>query len=121
MSNVMSFKDDCVFCRIMRGDIPGNKVYEDSFCYAFRDINPQAPTHILVVPRDHIGSLAELKREDAHIVGHIFSAIAKIARDEGVSESGYRVITNNGPDAGQTVPHLHFHLLAGKQMGEKMV
>lgn len=121
MADVISYKDDCLFCKIIRGEIPSDKVYEDSFCYAFRDINPQAPTHILVVPQTHIGSMAELDRKSGDLVGDIFTAIAKIARDEGVEKRGYRVICNCGPDAGQTVQHLHFHLLAGTPMGEKLL
>ena len=120
MSDVLNFHDDCLFCKIIKGDIPSTKVYEDSFCYAFRDINPQAPTHILVVPKAHIESCADINRGNSALVGHMFEAIAKIAKDEGL-DGGFRVISNCGHDAGQTVPHLHFHILGGKDMGEKLV
>ena len=117
----MSSKDDCLFCRIMRKLVPSDKVYEDSFCFAFRDINPQAPTHILMVPRAHLASVAEVERENCDLIGHVFAAIAKVARAEGLEEGGYRVVSNCGEGAGQTVPHLHFHILAGGEMAEKMV
>ena len=112
---------DCLFCKIIAGDIPSAKVYEDELCYAFRDIAPQAPTHILVVPREHIPSCAAITAENAALVGHIFTVIAAIARSEGLEQSGYRVISNAGPDAGQTVPHLHFHILGGKRLNDQMV
>ena len=111
---------DCLFCKIIAGEIPSAKVYEDDLCYAFRDIAPQAPTHILVVPKTHIASCAEVNGDNAALVGHIFTAIAKIAKQEGL-DSGWRVISNIGPDAGQTVPHLHFHILGGKRMPDQMV
>ena len=111
--------DDCLFCKIVNGDIPSNKVYEDELCYAFRDIDPQAPTHILVVPRTHIASCADLTEANAALVAHIFTVIAKIARDEGL-DSGYRVVSNVGPDGGQSVPHLHFHILGGRTLSGQM-
>ena len=120
MSDVLNYHDDCLFCKIIKGDIPSNKVYEDELCYAFRDIAPQAPTHILVVPKAHIGSCAEVTKANAALVGHIFTVIAKIAAQEGL-ENGWRVVSNVGPDAGQTVPHLHFHILGGKAMSGQMV
>lgn len=120
MSDVLNFHENCVFCKIIKGDIPSTKVYEDKLCYAFRDINPQAPTHILVVPKAHIQSVAEVSSKNEALVGHMFTVIAKIAREEGL-DGGYRVISNCGPDAGQTVPHLHFHILGGTKMGERMV
>ena len=110
---------DCIFCKIIAGDIPSDKVYEDELCYAFRDIAPMAPTHILVVPRAHIQSVADITPENSAVVAHIFEVIAKIARDEGL-ENGYRVVSNCGPDAGQTVPHLHFHILGGKTLNVEM-
>ena len=116
----MAYDPNCLFCKIIKGDIPSNKVYEDEHCFAFRDIAPQAPTHILVVPKEHIASCAEVSEENAPLVGHIFAAIAKIAKQEGLT-NGFRVISNAGADAGQTVPHLHFHILAGAPMGEKLV
>ncbi|MCR5279648.1 MAG: histidine triad nucleotide-binding protein [Lachnospiraceae bacterium] len=111
---------DCIFCKIVKGDIPSAKVYEDDRCYAFRDINPQAPTHILVIPKKHIDSVAALKPEDEATVGHIFTVISKIAKDEHL-DAGFRVISNSGADAGQTVNHLHFHILGGVKMGEGLI
>lgn len=119
MADIMKFHEDCVFCKIMRGDIPANMVYEDSFCFAFRDINPQAPVHILIVPRGHISSMNELRRDNSTIMGHLFTAVAKIAAQEGIDGSGYRVVCNCGADAGQTVDHLHLHLLGGKKLEER--
>lgn len=110
---------DCLFCKIVSGDIPSTKVYEDEICLAFRDINPQAPTHILVIPKAHIASVAEINSENASVVGHIFSVIAKIAEAEGLS-GGYRVVSNCGADAGQTVHHLHFHILGGQTLSLEM-
>ena len=112
--------DDCLFCKIVSGDIPSTKVFEDEVSYAFRDINPQAPVHILIVPKKHIASVAEIKEEDEALVGKIFTNIAKIAKDEGL-DKGFRVISNSGDDAGQTVHHLHYHILGGKNMGEGLV
>ena len=119
MSEVVSAREDCLFCKIIRGEIPSTKVYEDDKCFAFRDINPQAKTHILVVPKAHIDSVAEVDEENAHYVAHIFTVIPKLAREEGLT-GGYRVISNCGPDAGQTVPHLHFHILGGERMSDRM-
>lgn len=111
--------ENCIFCKIIAGDIPSNKVYEDELVYAFRDIAPMAPTHILVVPKMHIGSVAEVTPENSAVVAHIFEVIAKIAREEGL-ENGYRVVSNCGEDAGQTVHHLHFHILGGKKLATEM-
>lgn len=108
--------EECLFCRIIGGNIPSNKVYEDDLCYAFYDISPLTPTHFLVVPKEHIASAAEITGENAYIVAHIFEVIAKLAKEMNFAE-GFRVVTNCGDDAGQTVHHLHFHVLAGKQMG----
>ncbi len=110
---------ECLFCKIIAGDIPSTKVYEDENVYAFRDINPQAPTHILVIPKTHIASVAELTGENSDLVAHIFEAIPKIAEAEGL-KNGYRVVSNCGPDAGQTVFHLHFHILGGKELSLEM-
>ena len=110
---------DCLFCKIVAGDIPSNKVYEDDLCLAFYDIDPQAPTHFLVIPKAHIGSVDEVTAENAAVVAHIFTVIPAIAKAEGL-EGGYRVISNCGPDAGQTVHHLHFHILGGKQLRTDM-
>lgn len=110
---------DCLFCKIVAGDIPSTKVYEDELVLAFRDIAPQAPTHILVIPKAHIASVAEISAENSAVVSHIFEVIAKIAKEEGL-ENGYRVVSNCGADAGQTVHHLHFHILGGKQLALEM-
>ena len=111
--------ENCLFCKIIRGEIPSAKVYEDDLCFAFRDINPQAPTHILVVPKEHIGSVAEVNSGNSAVVAHIFEVIAKLAEQEGLT-NGYRVVSNVGEDAGQTVHHLHFHLLGGKTLSGGM-
>ena len=110
---------DCLFCSIIKGDIPSTKVYEDDAVYAFRDINPQAPTHILVVPKTHIPSADAVNEENSVAVAKIFEAIPKIAKLEGL-EKGYRVITNIGEHGCQSVKHLHFHVLGGKQLSEQM-
>ncbi len=110
---------DCLFCKIVAGEIPSTKVYEDEKVLAFRDINPQAPTHILVIPKDHIASVAEVTGENSDIVAHIFEAIPRIAREEGLM-NGYRVDSNCGADAGQTVHHLHFHILGGRELTLEM-
>ena len=110
---------DCLFCKIIAGDIPSTKVYEDETVYAFRDINPQAPTHILVIPKIHIASVAEVSGENSDVVAHIFEVIPKIAAAEGLA-NGYRVVSNCGPDAGQTVFHLHFHILGGRELTLQM-
>ncbi len=108
---------DCLFCKIIRGEIPSAKVYEDEKVYAFLDIDPQAPTHIILVPKEHIASANELNDENAGVVGHIFAVAAKLAADRGFAENGYRIVNNCGRDGGQTVGHLHFHLLAGRNLG----
>ena len=110
---------DCIFCKIISGVIPSAKVYEDECCYAFRDINPQAPVHILVVPKKHVASVDEITAENSADVAAIFEAIPKIAAAEGLA-NGYRVITNCGEDACQTVKHLHFHIMGGKKLPENM-
>ena len=110
---------DCLFCKIVAGDIPSTKVYEDELVLAFRDIAPQAPSHILVIPKMHIASVAEINAENSDVVSHIFEVIAKIAKEEGLS-GGYRVVSNCGDDAGQTVHHLHFHILGGKKLNIEM-
>jgi histidine triad (HIT) family protein len=105
----------CLFCKIVAGDIPSKKVFEDDVTYAFRDIGPQAPTHILIVPRKHIGSLAETTESDREMLGHLHRVAAQIAKSEGLSQ-GFRTVINTGPDGGQTVDHLHVHLLGGRSM-----
>lgn len=108
--------DDCIFCKIMNGEIPTTKVYEDDRCFAFQDIEPLAPIHFLVIPKKHVASAVEIDKSMETVVGHIYSVIAMLAKDMGIQQ-GYRVVTNCGADAGQTVRHLHFHVLAGKQLG----
>ena len=110
---------DCIFCKIIAGEIPSTKVYEDETVYAFRDINPQAPTHILVIPKAHIASVNELNGDNSAVVAHIFEVIPQIAAAEGLT-GGYRVVSNCGPDAGQTVFHLHFHILGGQELSLQM-
>ena len=110
---------DCLFCKIIAGDIPSTKVYEDETVFAFRDIAPQAPTHILVVPKAHIESCNGITADNSAVVAHIFTVIPQIAKAEGL-ENGYRVVSNCGADAGQTVHHLHFHILGGKTLGLEM-
>ena len=111
--------DNCLFCKIIAGDIPSAKVYEDDLVLAFRDIAPQAPSHILVIPKTHIPSVAGITAENSALVAHIFEVIPQIAEDEGLS-NGSRVISNCGADAGQTVPHLHFHILGGRELTLQM-
>jgi len=106
---------DCLFCRIIRGELPSRKVYEDEYIFAFEDVNPQAPTHVLVVPKRHFAGLKEAKAEDAELVGRCHLAAAKIARDRSI-EDGYRTVMNIGPRAGQSVFHLHVHLIGGRAM-----
>ena len=108
---------DCIFCKIINGEIPSAKVYEDELCFAFKDITPQAPVHIVLVPKKHVESLSAMQLADQALLGHLMLAAAKIARDAGIAESGYRVVTNIGKDAGQTVFHLHIHIMGGGVMG----
>lgn len=112
--------DNCLFCKIIAGEIPSSKVYEDEYVYAFRDINPQAPVHILVVPKEHICCADAIDETNSMAAAKCFEAIAKIAKAEGL-ENGYRVINNCGADGGQTVMHLHFHILGGVKLSEKMI
>ena len=110
---------DCLFCKIIAGEIPSTKVYEDDSVLAFRDIAPQAPTHVLVIPKAHISGCDGVTVENSAVVAHIFEVIPAIAKAEGL-ENGYRVVSNCGADAGQTVQHLHFHILGGKPMTLEM-
>ena len=110
---------NCLFCKIVAGDIPSTKVYEDELVLAFRDIAPQAPTHILVIPKVHMADVNAVNAENSAVVAHIFTVIPKIAAAEGL-ENGYRVVSNCGDDAGQTVHHLHFHILGGKKLALEM-
>ena len=110
---------DCLFCKIIAGEIPSTKVYEDETVFAFRDIAPQAPTHVLVVPKEHIADCNGISAGNSAVVAHIFEVIPKIAAAEGLA-NGYRVVSNCGADAGQTVQHLHFHILGGKALNLEM-
>ena len=110
---------DCLFCKIIAGSIPSTKVYEDETVFAFRDIAPQAPTHILVIPKQHMASVNDITADNSAVVAHIFEVIPQIAKAEGL-EGGYRVVSNCGADAGQTVHHLHFHILGGQQLNMQM-
>lgn len=107
---------DCVFCKIIKGEIPSTSVYRDEQAYAFRDIQPAAPTHILIVPLTHIDSVNAMTAADEHTIGHLFTVAKQIAAQEGLSEKGYRLVINTNADAGQTVFHIHLHLLGGRQM-----
>ncbi|MGB2884629.1 MAG: histidine triad nucleotide-binding protein [Dehalococcoidia bacterium] len=108
---------DCIFCRIISGEIPSDILYQDEQVVAFRDINPKATVHLLLVPRKHIKSVAELSEDEASIMGHLVTVANRLAREAGISEKGYRLVVNSGPEGGQEVPHLHLHLLGGRQMG----
>ena len=110
---------NCLFCKIIAGDIPSTKVYEDELVYAFRDIAPQAPTHILVVPKIHVEDVNGITAENSAVIAHIFTVIPQIAKAENL-ENGYRVVSNCGADDGQTVQHLHFHILGGKKLALEM-
>lgn len=105
---------ECIFCKIVSGEIPSSRIYEDEQIIAFRDIDPQAPAHILVVPKRHISGVNELAEADEALVGHVYGVIAKLAGELGIGESGYRVVVNSGKDGQQSVPHLHFHVLGGR-------
>lgn len=113
--------DDCIFCKIIKGEIPSEKVYEDEEILAFKDINPATPIHVLVIPKKHISTLMEIGQEDSELMAKNMQAIQKVAKQLGVDKSGFRLIANCGPDSGQEVMHIHFHLLAGKKMGPKIV
>lgn len=112
--------NDCIFCKIIKKEIPSSIVYEDSEILAFRDINPVAPVHILVIPKKHISSLIDLNKEDELLIGRIYTVINKIAKQEEIDEKGFRVVVNCGEDGGQEVKHLHFHILGGKKLGIKI-
>ena len=115
MSEITKRDPDCLFCRIVAGEIPSSKVYEDEVCYVFNDIDPQAPVHFLVIPKEHIKSCAAVDAGSSAVVGHIFEVIAKLSAELGFGD-GFRVVSNVGRQAGQSVPHLHFHVLAGRGM-----
>lgn len=107
---------DCLFCKVLAGDIPADIIFESDHVLAFRDINPQAPTHTLIIPRKHVATINDLEEGDEALVGKLFLAAQKIAADEGIADSGYRVVMNCNEAAGQTVFHLHLHLLGGRQL-----
>ena len=113
--------EDCLFCKIVKGEIPSQKVYEDENIYAFKDINPATPIHVLIIPKKHYNNILDVKEQDTMIYADIFSAINKIAEKLGIQEDGFRIISNCGRDSGQEVMHLHFHLLAGCKMGPKII
>ncbi|MBE6062773.1 MAG: histidine triad nucleotide-binding protein [Clostridium butyricum] len=108
--------EECIFCKIIKGEIPSNKIYEDDKVYAFKDINPEAPVHFLVIPKEHIESANALNENNIEIVSHIFKVINKLAIEQNISQTGYRVVNNCGEDGGQTVKHLHFHVLGGRSL-----
>jgi len=109
---------DCIFCRIANGEIQSNLIYQDETAVAFPDINPKAPVHLLIIPRKHIESVADLAGDEEKLMGHLVSVANKLAQEQGISESGYRLVINCGPHGGQMVAHLHIHLLGGRQMGK---
>lgn len=108
--------DNCIFCNIIGGKIPSEKIYEDDKVFAFKDISPAAPVHVLIIPKQHIESINDLCEDNAAIIGHIYIAAKKIAMELGIADSGYRIVSNCGRDAGQTVFHIHFHLLGGRKL-----
>lgn len=108
---------DCIFCKIAQEELPSTKVYEDDEILAFKDINPVAPVHILVIPKKHIASLSTIEAEDAGMLSRMMLIIRDIATEQGLNENGYRVLSNHGPDSGQLVDHLHFHILGGRKLG----
>lgn len=108
--------ENCIFCKILKGEIPSEKVYEDEKVYAFKDINPEAPVHVLIIPKKHISSANELTEENKEVIGDVYYAAQKIAKELGIADKGYRIINNCGEDGGQTVFHIHFHLMGGKKL-----
>ncbi len=114
MESIMN--DDCLFCKIIAGDIPSNKVYEDDDLYAFRDINPAAPTHVLLIPRKHLSGVTAAGEEDRELLGSLLLAANRIATAEGLAEDGFRYVINNGKHGGQTVYHLHLHIIGGRPL-----
>lgn len=111
---------DCLFCKIIAGEIPSTKIFEDDTILAFKDITPAAPVHILFIPKQHIDSAAMINSNNSSVIAHIYEAIAKVAKDLGIAEDGFRVVTNIGENGGQTVKHLHFHLIGGAKLDMKM-
>jgi histidine triad (HIT) family protein len=111
---------ECIFCKIVEGEIPSDTVYEDEEIIAFRDINPQAPVHIVIIPRQHIASLSHLSQSDSALVGRLVTIANKLAKEEGISEKGYRLVINCGKEGGQLVPHLHLHLVGGRKLSDQV-
>jgi len=112
---------ECIFCKILNGDIPSKKVYENEFVYAFHDINPMAPVHVIVIPKVHIESANKIDDTNSSYIAKVFEAIPCVAKELGIAETGYRVITNIGENGGQTVKHIHFHILGGMKLNDKLV
>ncbi|MCR4943955.1 MAG: histidine triad nucleotide-binding protein [Clostridium sp.] len=108
--------EDCIFCKIVKGEIPSKKLYEDDKVYAFYDIEPAGPVHFLVIPKEHIESVNMLNEKNAEIVSHVFLVINKLVNELGISDKGYRIVNNTGEHGGQTVPHMHFHVIAGRNL-----
>lgn len=109
-------EQNCLFCRIIAGEVPGELVHEDELCIVIRDLNPQAPTHVLIIPREHLESLDEASQRDEAMLGHLLRVAARVANDEGISEGGYRTVINTGAGAGQSVFHLHVHVIGGRPL-----
>jgi len=109
--------ENCLFCKIISGEIPSQKVYEDENCFAFKDVSPKAPVHILLVPKIHVANIHSIQDENGNIAKNLFSAISKIVKEQNLAQDGYRLVTNSGENGGQTVFHLHIHILGGTQMG----
>lgn len=116
----MSERDECIFCRIVDGKIKSNILYRDDNLLAFPDISPLAPTHILIIPRKHIPTVADMPADDAALIGEMAKAAVKLAHEQGIAEKGFRLVINNGPEGGQGVYHMHMHLLGGRQLGSKL-
>lgn len=108
--------EDCIFCKIIKGEIPSEKVYEDDMVLSFKDISPCAPAHVLIIPKKHISNLNEITEEDSKIIAYIYIVAKEIAKKLGIDETGYRIVTNCGEDGGQTVHHIHFHVLGGRSL-----
>lgn len=111
---------NCIFCKIIKGDIPSKKIYEDDKVLAFYDVNPEAPIHFLIIPKNHIKNVSQINEENSQVISHIFKTISKITKELSIDEDGFRVITNSGENGGQTVDHLHFHVLGGRKLEVKL-
>lgn len=108
--------ENCIFCKIINGEIPSEKIYEDDLVLSFKDISPGAPVHVLIIPKKHISSINDLTEEDSNIIAHVFMVAKEITKKLGIADTGYRIVSNTGKDGGQTVPHVHFHLLGGRSL-----